>query len=81
MTNSQEIIDQAVLLPLDQQLEIVDTLIGHLELDGFHPSVEQEWIEEIRRRVADVRSGRVTCRPWEEVRNEIAQRLDQVRNA
>lgn len=77
---TEEILKHVRSLPAEEQADLVDQLIVELARNGFHESVAEEWTEEIRRRVDDVRAGRVTCRPWEEVRDEILEKLDRVRS-
>jgi putative addiction module component (TIGR02574 family) len=39
----------------------------------------QAWKEEIRRRIADLKSGKAKTVPWEEVRKRIQARLTTVK--
>ena len=46
----------------------------------MHPAsasrLHPEWTDEIRRRIEEVESGKVTPVPWEEVRRKVHEMLD-----
>ena len=50
-------------------------LIEFLEADP-EPDVEAAWSDEIKRRVADLDAGNVETIPWEEVRQQLLDRLN-----
>jgi putative addiction module component (TIGR02574 family) len=50
-------------------------LIESLDEGPAEEGVEQAWAQEIKRRVDDVRSGKVKTIPEEEVRRRLAARL------
>ncbi len=59
-----QIVEEARHLPTQQVAELVDRLS-----EGLHvsPGVEEKWIAETRRRIADIEAGRVQGIPGPEV--------------
>ena len=70
---SQEIIESALQLPLDERERIfearreslIDDSIDHGSEDSPE-EVQAAWSEEIAKRIADIDEGRVKTIPWEE---------------
>lgn len=63
--NTNEIIAAASLLPISEQTLIATALFNNAMAEDFGPEgkpgeVEAEWSEELSRRIADIKSGRVT---------------------
>jgi putative addiction module component (TIGR02574 family) len=54
---------------------IIDRLIESLDESPPEQGVEEAWADEIKRRVDDIRSGKVEMIPGEEVRCRVAARL------
>lgn len=48
-----------------------------VELEELEADVEASWMAEIRRRDKDLRNGRATAKPAEEVLREARERLQQ----
>ena len=69
---------EALALPDDARLQLVERLIPTLESD---PSLEAEQIAEVRGRMEEVRTGRVRTIPGEQVFREIAESLASSRKA
>jgi putative addiction module component (TIGR02574 family) len=63
---------EALALPDEARLQLVERLIPTLESD---PSLEGEQIEEVQRRMEEVRSGEVQTIPGEQVFREIEESL------
>jgi putative addiction module component (TIGR02574 family) len=59
----EEIEAVALELPGEQIDELIDRLATHR---GMSPDLEQEWLEEVQRRVAEYDSGEVEGIPMEE---------------
>jgi putative addiction module component (TIGR02574 family) len=55
---------------------LASTLIDSLD-DTVDENVEAAWQEEIRRRMEDLRSGKVKGIPWEEVRDRARASLNE----
>lgn len=69
----EQIAQDALRLAPAQRAELADFLVG--SLDSTPPDeVQQLWLDEANRRLAEVRSGKVKTIPGEEVLNE-ARRL------
>ena len=69
---------EAMSLPDDTRLQLVERLIPTIQSE---PSLEAEQIQEVQRRMGDVRSGRVKTIPGEQVFREIEQSLASRRTA
>ena len=69
---------EALALPDDTRLQLVERLIPTIQSE---PSLEEEQIQEVHRRMDDVRSGRVKTIPGEQVFREIEQSLASRRTA
>lgn len=74
---TQDIVEHIRALPPEERADLLDQLVAECTSVTFDRSVSDEWTAEIRRRVDDVRSGRVTCRPVEEVCDEIEEALNR----
>jgi putative addiction module component (TIGR02574 family) len=64
-TNTARVFDDALALPVDQRLELVDVLLGSLN-SPIDPVIERLWAEEAERRVAEIDSGEATLIDGEE---------------
>lgn len=69
---------EALSLPDDTRLQLVERLIPTIQSE---PSLEEEQIQEVQRRMDDVRSGCVKTIPGEQVFREIEQSLVSRRTA
>jgi putative addiction module component (TIGR02574 family) len=68
----------ALTLPDDSRLQLVERLIPTIQSE---PSLEVEQLQEVQRRMDDVRAGRVQTLPGEQVFREIEQSLAARRSA
>lgn len=65
--NATTLVDAALAMSLEDRAQIVAALID--SFDGPSDSdAEEAWAAEIARRVADIRSGEVAGRTWDEVK-------------
>ena len=65
MGRTQDLIDEAISLPIEERSLLVDTL-----LRSMNPSDEEndkKWASEAKKRLAELRSGKVKSIPGEEV--------------
>jgi putative addiction module component (TIGR02574 family) len=69
---------EALTLPDDSRLQLVERLIPTIQSE---PSLEAEQLQEVQRRMDDVRAGRVQTLPGEQVFREIEQSLAARRSA
>ena len=70
-----ELLKKALALPPEARAALAGSLLESLddEVDG---SVEEEWNQEIARRIAELDSGKVKTIPWAEARRQIAMILN-----
>ena len=71
---AEDILDDALALPLDQRAELAAELLASLDGEPDE-AVEEAWTAEIVRRVERIQRGEAKGRPWEEIRAELEQRL------
>lgn len=69
---------EAMSLPDNTRLQLVERLIPTIQSE---PELEVEQAREVRRRMDEVRSGRVQMIPGEQVFGEVAQSLTSRRQA
>jgi len=65
MPSTKEIIDQVESLPVEERALVVDSLLQ--TLNRSDPEIDRKWAEVARRRLEDLRSGRVKPVPGGEV--------------
>ena len=69
-----EIVDEALRLPKEKQLELARTLLEKNEASG-DLGVEAEWDNAIERRIQRIDSGLAKGRPFSDVLRDIDERL------
>ncbi|MHB1083126.1 MAG: addiction module protein [Prosthecobacter sp.] len=72
------VLAEALALSQDSRLQLVESLIPTLQIT---PELEAEQVHEVQRRINEVRSGRVSTIPGEQVFREIQQSLAERRSA
>ncbi len=72
-----DLLEAAMKLPADARSELADRLLDSLESPFPDPEIEAEWAAEIKKRVDDIKSGRVKGIPWEEARRMIFEDGDE----
>jgi len=70
-----EVLEKALTLSTQERGMIIDRLIESLDEGPAEEGVEAAWADEIKRRVDEIRSGKVEMIPGEEVRRRLAARL------
>lgn len=74
--SNEQIVDGALSLPPEERAHLIDRLIESLD-----PSRESEhhdaWVAEIRRRIDDVRSGRVKPIPGDEAFDRVLRAIER----
>jgi putative addiction module component (TIGR02574 family) len=68
-----ELLEKALTLSAQERGLLIDRLVETLDNEPAEEGVEAAWDEEIRRRVDDIRSGRVKTIPGEQVLRELAE--------
>jgi putative addiction module component (TIGR02574 family) len=69
-----ELLQKALTLSEEERTALVRSLIESLE-EVADPGAERAWDEDIKRRIAELDSGRAKTVSWEEVRQRISARL------
>ncbi len=75
-TGSDRVVDEALSLPADERLGLVESLLASLNLP-LQPEIERAWAEEAERRVAEIDRGEVELVPGEKVFEKIRQKYAQ----
>ncbi len=73
MPGSEDLIREAELLPVDERLKVVDSLLR--SLNPPDPDIDRLWIVEARRRLDEVRSGKVQPIDGTEVMQKLRERF------
>ncbi|MGA7181401.1 MAG: addiction module protein [Thiobacillaceae bacterium] len=67
-----ELIDEVISLPVEERARLVDTLLR--SLNAPDSAIDSAWVEVARRRLDELRAGRVEAVPGEAVFESIRQR-------
>ncbi len=73
--NTKELIDEAVSLPVEERALVVDSLLR--SLNQPESELDRKWAKEAKRRLAELRSGRVEPIPGEEVFGKVWERFEK----
>jgi len=76
---ASEVLAKAMQLSSRERGLLIDRLVESLDDEPADADAEEAWAAEIKRRVDDVRSGKVKMIPGEEVEREMAARLRRAR--
>jgi len=68
-----EVLEKALKLSTQERGLLIDRLIESLDEGPAEQGVEEAWADEIKRRVDDVRSGKVKMIPGEQVLRKLAK--------
>ena len=69
----KELLAEVISLPVEERVVLIDTLLR--SLNSPEESLDSEWIAEAERRLDEVRSGRTTGIPADDVFAEIRKRF------
>lgn len=72
--NADYLINEAVSLPVEARALMVDLLLR--SLNQPESEVDKKWAKEATRRLADLRSGRLTAVPGDQVFKKVWQRFE-----
>ena len=75
MHGMKEIIQEAASLPVEERVMVVDSLLR--TLNPPDTEIEKDWVKVAKRRLAELRSGRVKAIPGDEVFMRIQERFDK----
>ena len=73
MISTEELISEAVSLPLDIRLQLIERLLNSLH--PTHKDIDELWAVEAEKRVEEVESGTAKPIPGNEVFSKIRDRL------
>jgi putative addiction module component (TIGR02574 family) len=68
-----EVLEKALALSTQERGLLIDHLIESLDEGLAEEGVEEAWAEEIKRRVEEIRSGKIKMIPGEQVLRELAK--------
>jgi putative addiction module component (TIGR02574 family) len=69
-TSAEKVLDQALALPVDERIGLVDRLLASLNLPT-QPEIDRLWAEEAERRLAQIERGEVDLIAGEKVFEDI----------
>jgi putative addiction module component (TIGR02574 family) len=72
--NTQQLIDEAVSLPIEERAFIADSL--QQSLNQPESEIDKKWAVEANRRLAKLRSGKVQAIPGDEVFAKVWKRFE-----
>lgn len=73
MHGAKEIIKEAESLPVEERAWVIDSLLR--TLNPPRPDIDRKWAEVAKRRLEELRSGRVKAVPGHEVFGKIQERF------
>jgi hypothetical protein len=74
MHRTKDIIQEAASLPVEERVIVVDSLLRTLNIPK--PDIDKEWVVVAKRRLAELRSGRVNPAPGDQVFARIREKTD-----
>ncbi len=75
MHSTEDIIQEAAALPVEERIIVVDSLLRTLNTPD--PDIDREWVGVAKRRLAELRSGRVKSIPGDQVFARIRERFER----
>jgi putative addiction module component (TIGR02574 family) len=73
MHDTKDIIQEAAALPVEERILVVDSLLRTLNIPN--PDIDAEWVRVAKRRLVELRSGRVSPVPGDQVFARIRERF------
>ena len=73
MHGTKDIIQEATALPVEERVIVVDSILR--TLNPPNPDIDKEWVDVAKRRLAELRSGRVRPVPGDHVFARIRERF------
>jgi len=73
MIKTDELISEAVSLPVEIRTKLIEKLLQ--SLNPLQQDIDELWAQEAEKRAADIKTGRIKTVPGEEVFNKIRDRL------
>jgi len=75
MHGTKEIIEEASALPIEGRAAVVDSLLRSLNVPD--PEIDRAWLDVAKRRLTEIRAGRVIPVPGDQVFARIKDRFAQ----
>lgn len=74
-----ELLRRALSLPVDERAALANTLLDSLEAmnESATGSVEDEWDQEVARRIEDLKTGKAVTVPWEQLHRELLATVNE----
>ena len=73
--NTKQLINEAVSLPVEERALVIDSLLR--SLNQPKSDIDKIWAKEAKRRLNELRSGRVKAIPGEEVFKKVWDRFEK----
>jgi putative addiction module component (TIGR02574 family) len=73
MTKTEELFDDAISLPADVRMQLVDRLLQ--SLNPTQGEIDRLWAREAEKRVSEIRSGKVKTIPGDKVFDKLRDKL------
>jgi hypothetical protein len=73
MPATKKLIDEALSLPVEERALVVDSLLKSLNTPD--PDIDKKWIEVAKRRLGELRSGKIKPVPGNEVFDRVHERF------
>ena len=74
--SAENIIDQALCLPIDERLTLIDKLLSSTNLP-INAEIDQAWSQEVERRCQEIDSGKAKMIPGEKVFERIIKKYSK----
>ena len=71
--NTKELIEQAIALPVEERALVVDSLLRSLNTP--QSEIDAQWATEAKRRLSELRSGKIHAVPGEAVFERVWERF------
>jgi putative addiction module component (TIGR02574 family) len=71
--DKQTLIDEAISLPVEDRVLVVDSILR--SLNPTDAKIDREWVKVAQQRLEDLKSGKVSAVPAEEVFERVRERL------
>lgn len=75
MISTQELLKQAISLPVEERVSLADSILK--SINRTNNEIDRQWIELAKKRLADLRSGKVQAIPGKEVFEKIRERFEK----
>ena len=73
--NTKQLIDEAISLPVEERVLVVDSLLR--SLNQPESEIDKKWANEAKRRLAELRSGSVGAISGEDVFGKVWRRFEK----